>query len=428
MRHSLHLWIGCLACCMAAFCLVSCEDDETALGLALQDPSSQYVGIHDTIKSPDMTACTYYDDSLRTSGYYSAMVGYYSDAVYGRVASRSFMQLALVNNGGLDFATHHFTVDSAMLSLVIVDRYPAMTGSQTLRLRITQTAEMVSPDSVYYASSELPLSATVFLDTTFTISANDTVLRFSLNSAFRDLFSNHVFPSNTVLQQTLRGFCIECVESSSDPLMLTFDMGKSASGLSLYYQDAEGATQSGQLQVGYTSPQSESNHFCQFSHTYSGQFLQLQQGAIDSIDGVSQLYLEPLGGTAVCINIDSYVRRFHAAHPRAVIHYAELLLPVNAAADDAKPSRIVAYRRYATGSTIFVNDYLSDNAGYDGYYDEAKGLYRLRITHHLQGLMMAGADYGTLLMLDGRRSSACRTILNGTQSTDAVRIAFVYSE
>ena len=43
-------------------------------------------------------------------------------------------------------------------------------------------------------------------------------------------------------------------------------------------------------------------------------------------------------------------------------------------------------------------------------------------------LMMAGADYGTLLMLDGRRSSACRTILNGTQSTDAVRIAFVYSE
>ena len=111
-----------------------------------------------------------------------------------------------------------------------------------------------------------------------------------------------------------------------------------------------------------------------------------------------------------------------------MIHYAELLLPVNAAADDAKPDRIVAYRRYASGTTIFVNDYLSDNAGYDGHYDAAKGLYRLRITHHLQGLMMAGADYGTLLMLDGRRSSACRTILNGTQSADAVRIAFVYSE
>lgn len=428
MRHSLHLWIGCLVCCLAASCLVSCEDDETALGLALQDPSSQYVGIHDTIQSPDLTACTYYDDSLRTSGYYTAMVGYYSDAIYGRVVSRSFVQLALVNNGGLDFATHHFTVDSAVLSLVIVDRYPAMTDNKTLRLRITQTAEVVSPDSIYYASSELPLSTTVFLDSTFTVAPTDTVLQLSLNSAFCDLFSSHVFPSSAVLQESLRGICIECVEASSDPLMLTFDMGKSASGLSLYYQDAEGNTQSGQLQVGYTSPQSEATHFCQFTHTYSGQFLQLQQGAIDSIDGANQLYLEPLGGTAVRINIDSYVRRFHAAHPRAVIHYAELLLPVNTAADAAKPNRIVAYRHYASGTSIFVNDYLSDNAGYDGYYDEAKGIYRLRITHHLQGLMMTGADYGTLLMLDGRRSSANRTVLNGTQSADAVRIAFVYSE
>lgn len=428
MHRSLHLWIGCLVCCAALFCFTACEDDETELGMSLQDPSSPYKGLHDTICSPDLVASTIFDDSLRTSGYYSAMVGYYNDAVYGKVTARSFIQLAMTGNGGIDFSRNHFTVDSAFLSLTIVDRYPAMTGNQTLRLRITQTAEVVSPDSIYYSTNEVPLSSTVFLDSTLTLAPTDTVVRLTLNSAFRALFSDHAFPSNEELRASLKGLCVECVETSSDPLMLTFDMGQATSGMTLYYQDAVDATQEISLQVGYTSPQSKASHFCQFTHVYSGQFLQLQQGTIDSIDGANQLYLEPLGGMAVQINIDSYVRRFHAAHPRAVIHYAELLLPVNAAADDEKPTRIAAYRRYASGSMIFINDYLSDNRGYDGYYDETNHLYRIRVTHHLQGLMMAGADYGTVLMLEGRRSSACRTILNGSQSTDAVRIAFVYSE
>lgn len=428
MRHFLH-FCGCFfVCCTTAFCMMSCEDDETMLGLALQDPSSQYKGIHDTIKSPDMVACTFFDDSLHTSGYYSALVGYYRDAVYGGVTARTFMQMALVNNGGLDFATHHFTVDSAVLSLVIADRYPTLTGNKTLRLRITQTMEQVSPDSVYYANSALPLSSNVFLDSTLTLTANDTVLHLSLNRAFCDIFSNHVFPSNAVLQESLRGLCIECVPSSSDPLLLTFDMSQSASGLTLYYQDAVDDTQLGHLQAGYTSARSEATHFSQFVHDYTDQFLQLQQGNIDSIDGSHQLYLEPFGGMAVRISIDEYVKKFHKIHPRAVIHYAELLLPVSSAADDAKPNRIVAYRRYASGSTIFIHDYLLDNKGYDGYYDAEKGMYRIRITNHLQGLMIAGADYGTLLMLDGRRNSGCRTILNGLQSENAVRIAFVYSD
>lgn len=426
-----HSWIGRLACCcLAAMFFTACEEDETGLGLGLQDAGSQYAGVRDTITSPDMAAYTVYDDSLRTSGYYTAMAGYYEDATYGRVTARSFVQLALPNNSGLDFSRNHYIVDSAYLSIAVIDRYPALSGSdsRTLHLRITQTSDVVSPDSVYYASSHLPLSTTVFFDSTFSVSAADTVLRLPLGDSFCSLLSDHSFPSHAALQEAVKGLCIECVEADSDPLMLTFDFGKSASGMTLYYQDGDGGTQQEALLAGYTSTQAPATHFSQFRHVYSGPFLQLQQGTLDSIEGSSHLYLEPLSGMAVEINIDSYVQRFHAQHPRAVIHYAELLLPVSSDADDAKPGRIVAYRRYASGSTIFINDYLSNNSGYDGYYDAGKGLYRIRITQHLQGLMMTGADHGTLLMLDGRRSSACRTILNGTQSADAVRIAFVYSE
>lgn len=429
MHYLLRSWIGGLLCCgLSLFLFAACEDDETDLGLSLQDQNALYYGIHDTIEGADLTAYTLYDDSLRTSGYNTAMVGYCQDEVYGRVAARSFLQLALTNNSGLDFARNHYVVDSAILSMAIDERYPDFTGARTVHLRITQTADVVSPDSIYYAFSSLPLGTTVFLDTTLTISVTDSVLRLPLNASFCSLLSDHAFPSDDVLRETVKGLCVECVEADSDPLIITFNLGKTTSGLSLYYQDLEGETQQESMQVGYTTAQSNSTHFCQFSHTYSGQLQQLQQGTLDSIEGSSRLYLEPLGGMMVRLDMDAYVQAFHAAHPRAVIHYAELQLPVSDNYATDSTSRIVAYRRYESGSSIFVSDFMTNNSSYDGCYDADKGLYRIRLTQHLQGLLLQGADYGTLLMLEGRRSSARRTVLNGTQAARPVRMVFVYTE
>ena len=41
---------------------------------------------------------------------------------------------------------------------------------------------------------------------------------------------------------------------------------------------------------------------------------------------------------------------------------------------------------------------------------------------------MTGIDNGTELIIDGRRSSAFRTVLNGTATANPVRIDFVYTE
>lgn len=413
--------------------LAGCDNDETELGLDLQTSDSQFVGIHDTIEAPDLYASTYYDDSLRTSGYYTAMVGHYSDAVYGQVDARTFLQLALPSSSGINFEREQITIDSALLSLVINERYPVASGR--MRIRIYQTAEKIEPDSIYYATDVVALQSAILIDTLLSIAETDTVLTFPLGRHLRDQISGHAFESTEALQEALKGLCVESVPSDSDPLMLTFDMTQNRSGLTLYYQapstsdeKEEDSPETVTLLAGYTSSQSASTHFTHFTHHYSGAFLQLQQHTIDSVDGSQRLYLEPLGGMAVRINIDSYVRRFHEAHPRAVIHYAELLLPVSSDADDLKPSRIVAYRRYATGNIIFINDYLSNYAGYDGQFDSSKGMYRIRVTQHLQGLMMTGSDAGTLLLLDGRRSSARRTILNGSNTTNPIRIAFTYSE
>ena len=70
--------------------------------------------------------------------------------------------------------------------------------------------------------------------------------------------------------------------------------------------------------------------------------------------------------------------------------------------------------------------------GFDGTYDNTKGYYRMRITQHLQKIMREGRDFGTLLVINGRRSSPARIKLNGASSAatanNPIRIEFIYSE
>ena len=81
---------------------------------------------------------------------------------------------------------------------------------------------------------------------------------------------------------------------------------------------------------------------------------------------------------------------------------------------------------YVTDANVVSNPYTY--AGFDGYYNREKHHYRLRVSRHLQELLRTGIDNGTELIIDGRRSSAFRTVLNGTATANPVRIDFVYTE
>ena len=142
------------------------------------------------------------------------------------------------------------------------------------------------------------------------------------------------------------------------------------------------------------------------------------------------LYLEPLAGFNARIDFDSAVRAFHAAHPLAVIHHAELQLPVAATAPAQRPGQLVALSNDENGTSAFIPDYTDAYTyrGFDGSYDETRALYRLRVTQHLQRLLRQNADHGLSVLLDARRSSALRTILAGPKASDPLKIVFVYSE
>ena len=81
---------------------------------------------------------------------------------------------------------------------------------------------------------------------------------------------------------------------------------------------------------------------------------------------------------------------------------------------------------YVTDANVLTNNYTY--TGFDGYYHRDKHCYRLRVSRHLQELMRTGQDYGTELIIDARRSSGFRTILNGTDTDNPIRIDFVYTD
>lgn len=413
-----------IATCLFLIGLVaSCTEKETDLGVDFQDPSTLYNGIHDTISgSAEITAWTSFNDSIKTSGYNTGMIGYYSDAVYGSVTAKTFSQLALSNNGGVDLSA--YTIDSVMLTLVLDEKYP--NEACNVNLKISQLTGDLYKDSNYYACSDVATGAVLYDNN---VNIPDTLKQISvmLNSTANNLFKTK-FDSPSEFTKSIKGICMELVDNGT-PAMLTINFAATATKMSVYYHDDNDAHSNLDVLIGNGSSNSQATHFCQFRHNYCGTISHTFNSK-DSIPGNAMLYLEPMGGTYVHLNIDNFVKQFHQAHPRAIIHYAELLLPTNASSDNMKPERVVANKFTSGGGIMPIPDYSSayTGNGYDGKYQESKGFYRLRITQHLQYLVTDGKDYGTLLELFGSRSSARRTIINGTDDANPIKIHFIYTE
>ena len=140
-----------------------------------------------------------------------------------------------------------------------------------------------------------------------------------------------------------------------------------------------------------------------------------------SIKGDRRLYLDPLGGFTAVVGFDRSIRAFREAHPLAVVHKAELLLPVAAEAAAKKPKRIIA-----TNGTRYINDYIS--TGVDGYYHSDSSRYSILVPLHLQSMLRDGFDKGTHLLIDSRGSVAERTLFNGYNETDKIKINLIYTE
>lgn len=402
---------------------VACTEEATPLGIDLQDPFTLYDGTRDTAY---VTACTIYDDSMWTAGYDHCIFGDCSSEQFGKVQAVTYSQIAVAGSNGINLSDE-VVIDSVVMTLVVDTLYPSVPDSTPVRLHIVinQLAETLL-DTAYhvnYASQRLQESNVCFFDNEVTFIAD------SLNLRMRE----SIYPvlkqscSSADFLQIVKGFSLRLAENSNK--MVTVDFSASETRLTLFYHTENADS----LRYVFTI-NSETGHSMHFVHDYSGTSIEwIASHPKDSLEGGSRLYLEPLGGTRVRLNMQPFLNSFRQQHPWAVIHHAELLLPVAPEADEQRPVRILANKREDDGTMTMVTDanVVSNPytyTGFDGYYHKDGNYYRMRITRHLQELLRTGRDYGTELYLDARRSSAFRTVLNGTETENPVRVVFIYSE
>lgn len=404
-----------------------CTEDESTLGLDLQDPFTLYEGVRDTAQ---VSAWTMYDDSLSTAHYMAGAFGVYADESFGSVEAVVYSQISTPAEGVR--ISDEVVIDSVVMTLVIDTVFPALPDStpQPLHIVINQLAEPLNADSAYLSSDRIAESSTCFFDDVVTFVADS--VRLKMRESIYPVLRQTCLQADFVAM--VKGFALRLAQGSQK--IVSVDLSAINTRLTMYYhtETANGDTSAG-LQFVFLIG-AEVAHSMYFSHDYAGTPLAtFATNHADSISGTNRLYLEPLGGTKLRLNLQPFLDRFRAEHPTAVIHYAELVLPVSDTANTQLPKQLWALKRNADGTSAYITDAnvitnQSQNSvlGFDGKYHRDRHAYRMRVTRHLQELLRSGKDYGSEVIIDARRSSGFRAVLNGTTGQNPVMIDFVYSE
>ena len=405
--------------CLLLIAVVGCTDEESGLGMNLVDGNTLYNGQQATLTAN--SALSIREDSLTTTNFSFGCIGNYQDATFGRVSATLYTQIALdEHTGSINMAEN--IIDSVVLTLVKDHTYPDSTATYNFHFEVMHLAEPLLTDTVYYSCDTLAVDPTAkYFDQTVTVSPTDSVIRLKLDNSIRTIL-NQTGSAEDFITAT-KGLRIRITDAGDDG-MLGVNFKATNTCITVYHRYSADDT------VDATYPfllGNGTSHFIHFEHDYTSSVT----GGADSIDGTTALYIEPLAGYNLLISFDSAVRAFVAAHPTAVLHHAELLLPVTSPTTPSLPDRILAVAKRDSANDVYTDDLMMDitsMARFDGTYDASSNCYRLRVTQHLQGLLRAGVDHGTLLVLNSRRSSAARAIINGLSATNHPRIEFIYTE
>ena len=405
--------------CLLLIAVVGCTDEESGLGMNLVDGNTLYNGQQATLTAN--SALSIREDSLTTTNFSFGCIGNYQDATFGRVSATLYTQIALdEHTGSINMAEN--IIDSVVLTLVKDHTYPDSTATYNFHFEVMHLAEPLLTDTVYYSCDTLAVAPRAkYFDQTVTVAPTDSVVRLKLDNSIRTIL-NQTGSAEDFITAT-KGLRIRITDAGDDG-MLGINFKATNTCITVYHRYSADDT------VDATYPfllGNGTSHFIHFEHDYTSSVT----GGADSIDGTAALYIEPLAGYNLLISFDSAVRAFVAAHPTAVLHHAELLLPVTSPTTPSLPDRILAVAKRDSANDVYTDDLMMDitsMARFDGTYDASRNCYRLRVTQHLQGLLRAGVDHGTLLVLNSRRSSAARAIINGLSATNHPRIEFIYTE
>ena len=423
-----------LALLMGLCAFTACTNEDTDMGLNLNDPTAVYNGtLCDTLS---IEAYTCREDSMTTSNYLNGVIGVLQNSVFGKTEAVIYTQAALSTTGGINFTSD--VIDSVVLSLAITDFFSTDTKDSnyvyTARMRVIPLADDMYVDSTYYACSDVQCLRMIYFDSVVRIKVTDTAVHLKLNSGIRSIFDNKSYANNEEFQSALHGLKIilEPEGADADNMMMTINYAAAYTGLAVHYHSDNDT-----LPLNYTFVFSGTSaaHFNGYRHTnYASPLSVFNTNVKDSVQGSRKLYLQPLGGTFLKMRFPT-LKQWSAQHPNAVVHHAQIILPVadESAALGEKAQRVLCYKYQSDGKVTLIPDMMDAllSGGFDGNYDKTKNQYRMRVSRQIQQAVSNPAnDYGLAVYIDARRTSAKQVILGGTDKTlpNHVKLEIIYTE
>lgn len=401
------------------FLLVACEKDPTSIGLSLQDDTEIING--STIDTITLKAFTIREDSLSTDERSLALLGSYTDPVFGYTEASFITQMKLASSN-VSFGNNPIA-DSIIICLDYQSYYGDTTVPQTIE--IYEIEKSIYLDSTYYSNLDIApyIPNQQLIGTlTFTPRPNDSCLVIKLSDAFAqkiiaatstDLLNNDNFLN------FFKGFYFKAMPNTSDGAILYFNLLSRRSKVTLYYRNDQGNKK---YDFVFNSTCARVNLF---KHDYTtSQVTSIN----DTTASDSLLYLQSMSGLNIKIHFP-HIKEF-AKNGLLAFVKAELIIPVYVDNDANKykaPGKLLLAALKSDGKYDFLPDYNANPNYFGGSSNSNYTEYRFNIARFLQELAFTNRqDFGIVLFVSENRVSSNRVIIKSPKAHNGLRVSVTY--
>ncbi|MCX6182870.1 MAG: DUF4270 family protein [Bacteroidetes bacterium] len=404
--------LGFIAFLSFSFLLHSCKKESNVGSGLIPDDDILNSTLIDTFT---VDASTIKFDSILTEKISKVAVGELNDMDFGITSGQWFSQF-LLSSTNVSFGVNP-KIDSVILSFHVDTIYGSKGQASTFKAYALDEAFSSSVTS-YWSKSSLAytkeLGSSAFLADTgvVKIKLQDSLGTYILNATATDLSSNDKFATY------FKGLVIKSAQSSLLPGEGTLYMVNPThlqTKITLYYHNDASTGLSYKLNI-----PAAARYFAKYEHDYSG--TDLNNHLYSSSLGQSELYIQPLGGTAVMLTFP-HLNKW-ANDKQIIIHRAELVFPRKVGTDNIYTAANGAVLfKDSLGSTFLLPDFGdTDHKGMSSpgsgiYYGGGlnNGEYRFLISKYLQKKITLKEDITKLILLvNANAVTPNRTILDGT--------------
>ena len=445
---------------LMVFAMLGCNK-LNEMGMELLPPSD-LLEVKNTILKENISAYTFWEDSVVTNNTSKSLLGSFNDPVFGNTTINLATQFRI--QAFPKYGTNP-VIDSTFLYLYYKTVYGDTTTTQRIKVYElkdpiyydTTDSTGVSSEYTYYHDVDLKslaysrmIGQLDFIPrTSFDSTETDTLyhlLKIPIDVSVAEKLiradSLDLVNSNAFLNY-FKGVFIETEKLNSGlGTIITLETAISSdfdgSALVVYYNNDENKADTipQTLDMAYYITQF-SARINSFSHDYSSAYFYSNLNSETNKD--SLIFIQALGGLESKIQIDNLsswkdsVVVIGSDTIRYAINKAELIFQVDTSMTDVDrfppPSQLLFTYVDTTGRQFLPNDYIFSSTFYGGVYNSSDYSYKFNITQHLQQIIAGELENkGFYLTTANKNSEANRVVLKGSTSSKGIRLIITYTK